>query len=89
MNQEIKDRLIKEAGFHFRPSIENTVSGIDWNCGSYGYDQCVDRLIELVVKECIEQIQTSTARDPQDTVQYKQSVGHQRKIKEHFGVKYE
>ena len=53
MNQQLKERLIQEAGFHLRPSIENTVPGIDWNCGSYGYDQCVTQLIELVVQECV------------------------------------
>lgn len=86
MNEQVKERLIKEAGFHMRPSIENTVSGIDWNCGSYGYDQCVNRLIELVVQECIIQIQISTARDPQHTPQYQQSVGHQHKIRKHFEI---
>lgn len=86
MNQDLKQKLIEQAGFHFRPSIENTVPGIEWSCASYGYDQCIDKLIELVAKECIVQIQISTARDPQDTPQYKQSVGHQRKIKEHFGM---
>jgi hypothetical protein len=53
MNQQFRDRLIQEAGFHLRPSIENTVPGIDWHSANWGYDQCVDRLIELVVQECI------------------------------------
>ena len=86
MNDQIKERLIKQAGFHSRPSIENTVPGIDWNCGSWGYDQCVDRLIEFVVQECIEQIQLSTARDPQTSIQYLQSVGHIHRIRQHFGI---
>lgn len=86
MNNLNREHLLKEAGFHFRPSIENTVSGIEWSCGSHGYDQCVDKLIQLVAQKCIEQIQLSTARDPCDTPQYKQSVGHIRKIREYFGV---
>jgi hypothetical protein len=53
MNQQLKERLIREAGFHFRPNIENTVPGIDWHSANWGYDQCVDRLIELVVRECV------------------------------------
>lgn len=45
-----------------------------------------DKLGELIVRECIEQIQLSTARDPQYTPQYKQSVGHIHRIRKHFGV---
>ena len=44
------------------------------------------KFAELIIQECIVQIQISTARDPRDTPQYKQSVGHQRKIKEYFGI---
>ena len=41
---------------------------------------------ELIVRECIKCIQLTTARDPQHTVQYKQSVGHLHRIREHFGI---
>jgi hypothetical protein len=41
---------------------------------------------ELIVLDCIKCIQLTTARDPQNTVQYKQSVGHIHRIREHFGV---
>ena len=78
MNQQLKQQLIEQAGFHIRPGIENTVPGIDWNCGSYGYDQCVDRLIELVVKECADVAGYYYTRN--ETVTPKQ-------IKAHFGVK--
>lgn len=82
MNEQIRERLIREAGFHFRPSIENTVPGIDWNCGAYGYDQCVDRLIELVAKECIEELlKWKTEPFPFD-----EDIAV-RIIKEHFGVR--
>ena len=45
-----------------------------------------EKFAELIVKECIECIQLTTARDPQYTVQYRQSVGHIHRIREHFGV---
>ena len=41
---------------------------------------------QQIVQECIKCIQLTTARDPQNTVQYKQSVGHIHRIREHFGV---
>ena len=63
MNQQLKDRLLQEAGFHFRPSIENTVPGIDWHSANWGYDQCVDRLIALVAKECADLCDQFQARD--------------------------
>lgn len=54
--------------------------------GHWDMPEC-KRFAELIIQECIEQIQLSTARDPYDSPQYIQSVGHIRKIKEHFGVK--
>lgn len=48
--------------------------------------QDIQKFAELIVRECIVQIQLSTARDPQYTAQYKQSVGHIHRIREHFGV---
>jgi hypothetical protein len=45
-----------------------------------------ERFAELIVLECIKCIQLTTARDPQHTVQYQQSVGHIHRIKERFGV---
>ena len=41
---------------------------------------------ESIVLECIKCIQLTTARDPQHTVQYQQSVGHIHRIREHFGI---
>jgi hypothetical protein len=83
---DLKQKLIEQAGFHIQPSIENAAEGIDWASGSYGYDACVDKLIELVMMECIECIQLTTARDPRATPQYKQSVGHIHRIRQHFGI---
>jgi hypothetical protein len=45
-----------------------------------------EKFAEMIIQECIECIQLTTARDPQNTVQYKQSVGHIHRIREHFGV---
>lgn len=41
---------------------------------------------ELIINECIVQIQLTTARDPQTSAQYQQSVGHIHRIRKHFGV---
>ena len=41
---------------------------------------------KLIVQECIEQIQLTTARDPQTSAQYQQSVGHIHRIRQHFGI---
>lgn len=41
---------------------------------------------ELIVQECIVQIQLTTARDPQTSAQYRQSVGHIHRIRQHFGI---
>lgn len=46
----------------------------------------LERFAESIIKECIEQIQLSTARDPRDTPQYRQSVGHIHRIRQHFGI---
>lgn len=46
----------------------------------------MQKFAELIIQECIEQIQLSTARDPRDTPQYRQSVGHIHRIRQHFGV---
>ena len=46
----------------------------------------LQEFVESIVLECIKCIQLTTARDPQHTVQYKQSVGHIHRIREHFGV---
>jgi hypothetical protein len=45
-----------------------------------------EKFAELIVQECIVQIQLTTARDPQTSAQYKQSVGHIHRIRKHFGV---
>ena len=44
------------------------------------------KIAEYIVDDCIRLIQLITARDPQNSVQYKQSVGHVHKIKQYFGV---
>ena len=82
MNQQLKERLIREAGFHFRPSIENTVPGIDWNCGSWGYDRCVDRLIELVVRECAD----IAKHNVMNISTYADAEFVEQQIKQQFGV---
>lgn len=41
---------------------------------------------KLIVQECIVQIQLTTARDPQTSAQYRQSVGHIHRIRQHFGI---
>ena len=46
----------------------------------------LEKFAESIIKECIEQIQLSTARDPQTSIQYLQSVGHIHRIREHFGI---
>lgn len=45
-----------------------------------------EKFAQLIALECIKCIQLTTARDPRHTVQYKQSVGHIHRIREHFGV---
>lgn len=82
MNHDLNLELIRKAGFHMRPSIENTVEGIDWNCGSCGYDRCVDELIGLTVLECIQYINEDYQRDFDTKWRDDLSV----KIKQHFGV---
>lgn len=77
--------LVGKVGFEMNKPVEGYYNGINWTPASYGYDQRIEQLIELVVKECIECIQLTTARDPQSSVQYKQSVGHIHRIREHFG----
>ena len=86
MNEQLKERLIREAGFHIRPSIENTVPGIDWHSANWGYDQCMDRLIELVAKECADicnKIYFDRYPDAEDFERSEEGDA----IKEHFGVK--
>jgi len=45
-----------------------------------------EKFAELIVQECIVQIQLTTARDPQTSAQYRQSVGHIHRIRRHFGL---
>jgi hypothetical protein len=56
-----------------------------FNRGHWDLPEC-HKFAELLIMECITMIQLSTARDPQNTVQYKQSVGHIHKIRDHFGI---
>ena len=74
MNERIKG-LAEQCGFRSNPDIYDRNQSFD-----------IPKFAELIVKECIQQIQLSTARDPRDTAQYKQSVGHIRKIRKHFGI---
>jgi hypothetical protein len=46
----------------------------------------LQKFVHQIVLECIKCVQLTTARDPQHTVQYRQSVGHIHRIREHFGV---
>jgi hypothetical protein len=53
----------------------------------YEFDpQELQEFVQQIVQECIKCVQLTTARDPQYTIQYKQSVGHIHRIREHFGV---
>ena len=76
MNERIKE-LARDAGFKSNDNQEVFLRV---------YEQELKKFAELIVRECIQQIQLSTARDPRDTAQYKQSVGHIRKIRKHFGI---
>ena len=46
----------------------------------------LQEFVQQIVLECIKCVQLTTARDPQNTVQYRQSVGHIHRIREHFGI---
>lgn len=64
-------------------------------CTTQQFSDCVggyeifdkEKFAQMIVEECIEQIQLSTARDPRDTPQYRQSVGHVHRIRQHFGLR--
>jgi hypothetical protein len=82
MNERIKelahDHLMHEMYAAYGEIIE----------GDY-YEFSPEELQEFaqsIVLECIKCVQLTTARDPQNTVQYKQSVGHIHRIREHFGI---
>ena len=70
MNERFKE-LLEQAGVKYVTMPKDTV---------------YEKFAELIVQECIDQIQLSTARDPRDTPQYQQSVGHIHRIRKHFGV---
>ena len=74
MNERIRE-LAEQAGY------TKDIFGI----GHWDMPEC-KKFAELIVQECIVQIQLSTARDPQYTPQYKQSVGHIHRIRRHFGI---
>ena len=74
MNNRIRE-LAEQAGY------QKDLFGV----GHWDMPEC-KRFAELLIRECIEQIQLSTARDPKYTAQYKQSIVHIRKIREHFGI---
>lgn len=81
MNQRIKE-LADEAGMYV------DLNGNPWPkwMSAEECEVAYNKFAELIVKECITMIQLSTARDPRDTIQYKQSVGHIHKIRDHFGI---
>lgn len=68
-------RLTEEAGFtRFSPD-EDPQTPIDWSCD---YTQELQRLTELVIRECIGVVDTAvTHREPAST--------YTAKIKQHFG----
>ena len=77
MNPEIKRLLLQVAprageDGEYLPSLHTPVD--------------IEKFAEMIVRECIVQIQLTTARDPQYTAQYKQSVGHIHRIRQHFGI---
>ena len=78
MNEELIKEFAKQAGFKINWQHED-VQAI--KMAQY------KEFAELIVRECIVQIQLTTARDPQTSAQYQQSVGHIHRIREHFGVK--
>jgi len=75
MNTRIQE-LAEQCGFRSNPDLYDRNQSFD-----------IPKFAELIVRECIKCVQLTTARDPRDTVQYKQSVGHIHRIREHFGVK--
>ena len=82
MNEQILE-LAKDHLLHDKYGPDGQVIEGDY----YEFDpQELQDFVQSIVKECIVQIQLSTARDPQYTVQYKQSVGHIHKIRQHFGI---
>ena len=74
--------------------ITDHAEAADFYVGNNHYDKSyeeqqrlfVTQFAEYIIQDCIRLIQISTARDPRNTVQYKQSVGHIHKIREYFGV---
>jgi hypothetical protein len=86
MNEQIRE-LIIQAGFHMRPSIEGCKDGIDWSSSTHGYDQCVEKLIELTVRECAEVGKQSITRGIGMAISSHALPDYiNGKIKEHFGV---
>jgi hypothetical protein len=75
MNERIRE-LAEQATTYIEPTSN---SGEGWI-----FDK--EKFAELIVEECIVQIQLTTARDPQTSVQYRQSVGHIHRIRQHFGI---
>lgn len=83
MNEQLKLKLLKQAGFSLHPHIENMNDGIDWSV--WNYDLCVDQLIELVVRECIGVVEGgSFLHDQAPTAIFARECSGA--IKRHFGV---
>jgi len=74
------------AGFYMRPNIDGYHDGIDWSFSSHGYDECVEKLIDVVVRRCIAQVALvglSNFENEQITIACSEAIDS---IKEHFGV---
>jgi hypothetical protein len=52
VDDKVKD-LLERAGFHMRPHIEGVQGGVDWTAASWGYDECLERLVHLTVLDCL------------------------------------
>ncbi len=79
MNERIKE-LAGQAKIMAEEDINRKIS---YNAELKAF---AEKFAELLVQECIVQTQLTTARDPQTSVQYRQSVGHIHRIRQHFGI---
>jgi hypothetical protein len=82
MNQQIQELADEHLRHEMYSAYGEIIEG-DY----YEFDpEELQEFVQSIVLECIKCIQLTTARDPQHTVQYRQSVGHIHRIREHFGV---
>ena len=85
MNEKIK-QLAKQAGYGFEIHLSQGGVSEEYIWGGVMETRKMEKFTELIVKECIEQIKLTMARDGHSTEHYKQSSKHIEKIKEQFGV---